>query len=64
MDWKELYGYIKEDLPLGILEPLGKIVHRTCFVDTKHAGKVVTQSFHTGVLIYATNEPIIWLSKK
>ena len=64
MEWKYLCGYIKEDIPPGMLEPLVKIAHTACFVDDNHIGSVVTQHFHTGVLIYAINSPIIWFSKK
>ena len=45
-------------------EPLDKSSHMICIVDANHAGKVVTQSSHTGVLIYVFNAPIIWFSKK
>ena len=63
-DCKELYGYIKKELPPGILEPLGKNAHTTFFVDSNHYGNVVTRRLHTGVLVYVMNLPIIWLSKK
>ena len=63
-DWKEYYGDIKEDLPPSMPATLGNIAHTKCFVDAKHYGKVVTQSLHTGFLIYAMNAPIIWFSKK
>ena len=43
---------------------VGRSVHTTCFVDSKHAGKVVTRRSHTWVLIYVMNTPIIWCSKK
>ena len=45
-------------------DPLCKIAHPVCFVDANHAGNVVTKNFHTGLLIYLINDPIIWLSKK
>ena len=42
-DCKDLYGHIKEELPPGIPEPLGKNSHTTSFVDANHAGNVVTR---------------------
>ena len=63
-DCKDLYGYIKKELPPGIPEPLGKNAHTTFFVDYNHAGNVVTRSSHPGVLVYVMNLPIIWFSKK
>ena len=57
-DWKEFYGYIKEDIPLGIIEPLGKSAHTTSFVDANYACNVVNWRFHTRVLIYVVNAPI------
>ena len=61
---KDLYGYIKEELPPGIPDPLGKNAHTTFFVDANHAGNVVTRRSHTGVLVYVINLPIIWFPKK
>ena len=58
-DWKDFYGDIEEELPLWIPDPLGKSSHTTCFVDSNHAGNVVTWTSHTGVLIYVMNAPII-----
>ena len=63
MDWKDLYGDIKKYISPGMLDPLGKNSHMTCFVDAKHDGKIVTRCFHTVVLIYLMNAPVIWFSK-
>ena len=38
--WKDFYGYIEEELPPGMPEPLGKSVYTTCFVDSNHYGNV------------------------
>ena len=62
--WKDFYGDIKEDIPPGIPYPLVQNSQITCFVDAKHAGKVVTWSSHAFVLIYLINAPIVWFSKK
>ena len=46
------------------LEPLGKPMRMTCFVDASHAGDLSTRRSHTGFLIYLNNAPIDWYSKK
>ena len=63
-NWKDFYRDMEEELPPKMPEPLGKSVHTTCFVDSNHAGNVVTRRSHTGVLIYVMNAPIIYFSKK
>ena len=40
-DWKDFYGYIKEEIPTRMPEPLGKNEHMTCFFNAKHVGKIV-----------------------
>ena len=45
-------------------DPLGHAVDITCFVDSDHAGNVVTTRTHTGILIFVQNAPVIWYSKK
>ena len=47
-----------------MMEPLGKSAHTTCFYYANHAGNVVASIFHTSILIYVVNEPIILISKK
>ena len=64
MDWKDSYGDIEEELPYRMPKPLGRITQMTCFVDAKHAGKLVTWCSYTGVLVYVINAPIFWFSKK
>ena len=44
--------------------PLGNTLDITCFVDSDHAGNVVTRRSHTGVIIFLNNAPVIWFSKK
>ena len=63
-DWRYFYGEVMEELTPRITVALGRSVHTTCFVDGNHASNVVTRRSHTGVLIYVTNTPTIWLSKK
>ena len=41
-------------------EPLGNRVTVHVFVDANHAGNVVTQRSHTGILLFVQNSPIQW----
>jgi hypothetical protein len=63
-DWKPFYGELKEEDLQHMPEPLGKAVNISCFVDENHAGDVVTQQLHTGILIFVQNTLILWYSKK
>jgi hypothetical protein len=45
-------------------EPLGNPVNIFAFVDTNHAGNVVTRRSHTGIIIFVQNSPILWLSRR
>ena len=42
-DWKEFYGEIKEEDPPRMPELLGSPVKMLAFVDSDHAGNVVTR---------------------
>ena len=63
-NWRDFYGDIAEELPPNMPEPLGHAMDITCFVDSDHAGNVVTRRSHTGILIFVQNAPVIWYSKK
>ena len=45
-------------------EPRGKEVQITAWVDSDHAGNVVTRRSRTGVLIFCNRSPIVFHSKK
>ena len=62
--WKDFYGDVAEELPPGMPQPLGNAVDITCFVDSDHAGNVVTRRSHTGIIMFLQNSPTIWYSKK
>ena len=62
--WRDFYGDVVEELPPKMPDPLGNGVDITCFVDSDHAGNLVTRRSHTGILIFLQNAPIIWFSKK
>jgi hypothetical protein len=61
-DWSKFYGNMEEEMPPRMPEPLGSAVTISVFVDANHAGNVVTHQFHTGIIIYLQNTPIIWHS--
>jgi Reverse transcriptase (RNA-dependent DNA polymerase) len=63
-DWKDFYPNAKEDIPTNAPQPRGKEVQITAFVDSDHAGDLLTRRSRTGVLIYCNRAPIIWYSKK
>lgn len=63
-DWTEFYGDVAEELPPSMPEPKGNSVTITCFVDSNHAGNVITRRSHTGILIFVQNAPIIFYSKR
>jgi hypothetical protein len=62
--WIDMYGKVKELIPPDLPEPLGESVQTTCFVDSDHAGDLVTRRSRTGVLIYVNRAPIVFYSKK
>jgi hypothetical protein len=64
VDWKPFYGDVYEEEPINMPIPLGLPVEISCFVDANHAGNIVTQRSHTGLIIFVQNAPIIWYSKK
>ena len=49
-DWSGFYPDAKEEIPPDAPEPLGKPVQITVFVDSDHAGDLVTRRPRTGVL--------------
>jgi hypothetical protein len=63
-DWGEFYPDAEEELPPDMLEPKGKPIRMTCFKDADHAHDVVTRRSVTGILLFANNMPIEWISKR
>jgi hypothetical protein len=64
VDWKPMYGDIKEALPDNSPEPLGKEVDIRVFVDADHAGDKITRRSRTGFIVFINNAPVIWFSKR
>ena len=62
--WRDFYGDMAKELPPKMPAPLGNTLDITCFVDSDHAGNVVTWRSHTGIIIFLNNAPVIWFSKK
>ncbi len=63
-DWQEFYPDAKEKIPLDMPEPRGESVQTTCFVDSDHAGDIMSRRSRTGVLIFCNMAPILAYSKK
>jgi hypothetical protein len=64
VDWSEFYPGAEEAIPQDMPETRGCSVVTSCFVDSDHAGCRLTQQSHTGVLIFVSNAPILWYSKR
>ena len=63
-DWSVLYPDAEEELPYDMLEPKGKSVRMTVYVDADHAHDLVTRRSVTGVLVFLNNTPFRWVSKR
>ena len=63
-EWKDFYDHAEEPIPCNIPSPRGLKLKITCYVDTDHAANKVTRRYHSGILIYCHNTPIIWFSKQ
>jgi hypothetical protein len=63
-DWREFYPDAFELLPPNALRPLGRPIEMVAFVDSDHAGDMLTRRLRTGVLVYINCSPILWYSKK
>ena len=64
-DWSaNPYGDCKEEIPSNAPEPRGIAFTMRAFVDSDHAGDMITRQSGTGFLIFLNNAPIYWFSKK
>jgi hypothetical protein len=63
-DWTDFYGDIKEPIPHDCPKPRGNPVQTTCFVNSDHAGDLVTRCSRTGVVILVNRASIVWYTKK
>ena len=62
--WEEFYPDAEETIPGNSPPPMGKPVYVGCYVDTAHAGNMLTMRSHTGIIIFVNNFPIIWYSER
>ena len=66
-DWSySPYGYegLSETLPEGMPIPHGPSMTIRVYVDSDHAGDLITHRSHTGFIVFLNNLPIYWSSKK
>jgi hypothetical protein len=63
-DWSTFYPDANELIPPNAPIPKGKAVQMITFVESDHAGDLLTRRSRTGVLIYLNRAPILWYSKK
>jgi hypothetical protein len=66
-DWSySPYGYegLLETLPEGIPIPHGSSMMIRVYVDSDHAGDLITRCSRTGCIVFLNNLPIYWSSKK
>ena len=64
-DWSALaYGKCKEELPPNAPKSRGLGFTMRDFVDSDHAGDIITRRSRTGFLIFLNSAPIYWYFKK
>ena len=62
-DWRDFYGDGVEELPSDMPKPLGESIKITAFIDSNHAGNLLTQRSQTGYIIFCNQSPILWYSR-
>lgn len=62
--WDDFYPEAEEAIPPNMLKPRGKPVYLSCYVDSDHAGNLMTRRSHSGIFLYVNNTPVIWYSKR
>ena len=62
--WDELYPEAQEELPHNMPIPMGNEIHLTCYVDADHASDQVTRRSTTGIILFANNTPLTWISRR
>jgi len=63
-DWIPFYGDVKEAIPPNAPEPRGRSVILRTYVDSDHAGNLVTRRSRTGYVQMINMSVINWFSKK
>ena len=54
----------EEAIPGNSPPPGVNSVYVGCYVDADHTGNLLTRKYHTGIIIFVNNSPIIWYSKR
>ena len=64
-DWSAAaYGECTEEIPSNAPKPRGVAFTIRAFVDSDHAGDVVTRRSRTGFIVFLNSSPIYWFTKK
>ena len=50
-NWTNFYGDVEEELPADMPKPLGEPVRMTVYMDSDHAGNLITRRSQTGYII-------------
>ncbi len=58
------YAGLEEEMPPGMPTPHGPTMTMRVYVDSNHAGDLVTRRSQTGFIVFLNNAPIYWSSKK
>ena len=64
VNWSEIYGDMKEELPSNMPEPRGNPVVILMFCDAAFADNIVTRRSQTGILIFINQAPMTWYIKR
>jgi hypothetical protein len=57
-NWREFYPDAVEHIPPNAPQPRGKPLQIIAFVDSYHAGDLITRRSRTGVLVYLNRAPM------
>jgi hypothetical protein len=63
VNWKPMYGDVKEVLPLNAPPPRGKEIDLRLYVDSDHADEKFMQGSRTGLVIYWNMALLVWYFK-
>ena len=62
-EWKNFYPDSKEMIPRHMLEALVKYAVIKAYMDANNAGNMANRRFHSEIIIYVNNVPIIRYNK-
>ena len=58
VNWSEIYGDMKEELPSNMPKPRGNPVVISMFCDAAFAVNIITRRSQTGILIFINQAPV------